>query len=83
MTRTRNDLPFVGCRRAAATALTAAVMTIFTGVSRRRMKTELERCASPVAVDDDTNAFTGGTEAALEGVLETIGRRLRPLRRVR
>ena len=28
MARTRNDLPFDGCRRAAATALTAAVMTL-------------------------------------------------------
>ena len=47
------------------------------------MKTELERCASPVDVDDDTNAFTGGTEEELEGVFETIGQRPRPLRRVR
>ena len=73
-------------RRQACTAAKNAgieIITVFAGNPRRGTKTELLRCASPPSDGDDTNSFTGGTEEELEGVFETIGQRLRPLRRVR
>ena len=62
------------------------IITVFAGDPSRDLKDELEKCASPVGEDanaDDTNSFTGTTQAELEGAFETIGQRLRPLRLVR
>ena len=72
-------------RRQACTAAKDAgieVMTVFAGVPGSALKTELEKCASPVSDGDDTNSITATTKEELEDAFETIGRRLRPLRRM-
>ena len=74
-------------RRKACTAAKDAgieIITIFAGDPSRDLKDDLLACASPAGEDaDDTNSFTGETEAELEGAFETIGQRLRPLRLMR
>ncbi len=73
-------------RRQACTAAKAAgieIITVFAGDPSRDLKDELDKCASPVGDEDDTNSFTSGTEEGLEDAFETIGQRLRLLRRVR
>ena len=76
-------------RRKACTAAKAAgieVVTVYAGVPGSRLKSELEKCASPVSTgtdQDDPNSFTAKTEEELEDVFDTIGQRLRPLRLVR
>ena len=59
------------------------IITIFAGDPSRDLKDDLLACASPAGDEDDTNSFTGETEAELEGAFETIGQRLRPLRLMR
>ncbi len=73
-------------RRKACTAAKNAgieVITVFAGNPSRGLKDELLRCASPAADEDETNSFTGTTKEELEDAFETIGQRLRPLRRMR
>ena len=72
-------------RRQACTAAKDAgieIMTVFAGDPRRDLKAELLRCASPAAEEDKPNSLTGTTKEELEDAFETIGRRLRPLRRM-
>ena len=73
-------------RRKACTATKNAgieIVTVYAGIPGSALKTELEKCASPVSDEDDTNSFTGTTEEELEDAFETIGERLRPLRLMR
>ena len=75
-------------RRKACTAAKNAgieVITVFAGVPSRGLKDRTAAKNVPVrsADEDDTNSITGTTKEELEDAFETIGKRLRPLRRMR